>query len=67
MMTGKTELEAINATLLDALQTILNLEGAAFHAAHTIPVFYGLDVDYHCDKARAAITRGTKDGGKTND
>jgi len=44
--------------LLDALVSLLNVEGAALHGAR-LPGFVGLDVAYHFEAARAAIARAT--------
>ena len=45
--------------LLEALYTMLNLEGPARAACDTVRAFDGLDWRYHCDKARAAIAKAT--------
>lgn len=42
--------------LLEALETLLNVEGAATFGAE-LPSFKGLDVAYHFNKARAAIAK----------
>ena len=42
--------------LLDALETMLNLSGAARAGALT-GAWKGLDINYHVDKARAAIAK----------
>lgn len=42
--------------LLEALQSILNIEGPAM-AGGTLGAFKGLDIAYHFDKARVAIAK----------
>ena len=43
--------------LLDALELILNCEGAALHGARTSAASKGLDVTYHFNAVRAALAR----------
>lgn len=44
--------------LLDALFSLLNIEGAAVRGCDS-PALAGLDVRWHFDKARAAIAKAT--------
>ena len=52
-------LRVVNADLLDAHHTMLNLSGAARAGALT-KAWKGLDVNYHVDKARAAIFKAER-------
>lgn len=53
-MTPTTKLIAERGILLNALITLLNVEGAAMLGSQE-KALEGLDVKYHFDKARAAI------------
>ena len=53
---NRNELRDINVDLIDALMSLLNVEGAARIGAQS-SAFSGLDVAYHFDKARAAIAK----------
>ena len=50
-----TELE-----LIDALHSMLNLEQAATLGARDVPAAHGIDVKWHCDKARLALARARR-------
>lgn len=54
-------LGAVALPLLDALQTLMNVEGAALAATQHLPAYAGLNVPYHFDKARAALQAATED------
>lgn len=49
-------LQPMNAELLDALESLLNIEGPAAVGAQ-LGAFHGLDVPYHFNKARAVIAK----------
>jgi hypothetical protein len=56
MMEANSHLIAAAPELLDALQSMLNLSGAA-RIGSSFGAYKGLDVQWHLDKVRAAINR----------
>jgi hypothetical protein len=48
--------------MVDALASILNVEGAAMAGAHLVTVWKGLDVPQHFDKVRAALKLAEQNG-----
>jgi hypothetical protein len=47
-------LTELNVLLVDAIESLLNIEGAAKTGGH-FGAYKGLDVDYHFNKARTAL------------
>ena len=46
--------------LISALHSMLNLEQAATLGARHVPAARGVDVQWHCDKARLALARARR-------
>jgi len=51
-----SSVEAQRDELADAVRTLLNIEGPAKHGA-TFKAWHGLDVEWHFNKARAALAK----------
>ena len=56
----RDRLKAINASLVDALISMLNVEGAAVAGRDAAQAWKGLDVKWHFNKARAVLAKANE-------
>ena len=56
----RDRLKAINASLVDALISMLNVEGAAMAGRNAAQAWKGLDVKWHFNKARAVLAKANE-------